>query len=153
MLCESVRKIFKAKSNILETDFFAHDEQRNSREFLVCRTQQMTQYRSIADARIEIEKAVSGREWTTSGIATAGEATLPAPEEAPRGVLGGWAGLAAGLILGGLVTWFGVQALALATEAFFVFNVALIVVWLVLCVGIVREHRKLSEEAAPDASA
>ena len=32
----------------------------------------------IADARIEIERAVAGREWTTSGIAAVDPSRLPA---------------------------------------------------------------------------
>lgn len=47
----------------------------------------------------------------------------------------------------------GVQVLALATAAFFIFNVALILVWLVLCVGIVRRHRELAEGTAGPATA
>ena len=46
----------------------------------------------------------------------------------------------------------GVQILALATETFFVFNVALVVIWLFLCFGIVRGHRELVQEAAVDAA-
>lgn len=46
----------------------------------------------------------------------------------------------------------GVQIFALATEVFFVFNVVLVVVWLVLCFGIVRGHRELVQEATLDAA-
>ena len=47
----------------------------------------------------------------------------------------------------------GVQFLALATEAFFVFNVALVLVWLFFCFAVVREHRRLSVDPDPDAVA
>jgi AAA family ATP:ADP antiporter len=41
----------------------------------------------------------------------------------------------------------GVQLLDLATDSYFVFNVALVLVWLVLSVDVIRKHRELSEEA------
>jgi AAA family ATP:ADP antiporter len=41
----------------------------------------------------------------------------------------------------------GVQVLALATDSYFIFNVALVLVWLVLSVDVIRKHRELSEEA------
>jgi AAA family ATP:ADP antiporter len=42
----------------------------------------------------------------------------------------------------------GVQWLALQTQVFFVINVALVLVWLVLAVGVSRGHKRLAEEAA-----
>lgn len=44
----------------------------------------------------------------------------------------------------------GVQFLALATEAFFVFNVSLVVLWVAFTLLLIREHRKASEEIASD---
>ena len=41
----------------------------------------------------------------------------------------------------------GVQWLALATQVFFVFNVALVLGWLVLAVAITRDHKRLVEAA------
>ncbi|MGD8375652.1 MAG: protein kinase [Acidobacteriota bacterium] len=58
----------------------------------------------IADARIEIERALATREWTTSGIAAA----APAEAAASRTPAPGWriwASLLAGLLLGVAVTW------------------------------------------------
>ena len=45
----------------------------------------------------------------------------------------------------------GVHLLALATEEFFVFNVMLVLCWLLAGVLLVREHRRASE-AASDSS-
>jgi len=42
----------------------------------------------------------------------------------------------------------GVQLLDLATDSYFVFNVFLVLVWLVLSFDVIRKHRELSEEAA-----
>jgi AAA family ATP:ADP antiporter len=39
----------------------------------------------------------------------------------------------------------GVQLLALSTRAFFVINVALVVIWILLAFVVIREHRRLSE--------
>ena len=39
----------------------------------------------------------------------------------------------------------GVQWLALATEMFFVFNVALVLAWFAFAALLIREHRKASE--------
>jgi len=44
----------------------------------------------------------------------------------------------------------GVQVLALATETFFVFNVSLVVLWLVFTLLLIREHRSASEAARVD---
>ncbi|MDJ0847460.1 MAG: Npt1/Npt2 family nucleotide transporter [Myxococcota bacterium] len=52
-----------------------------------------------------------------------------------------------------LTVLIGVQVLALATEAFFVFNVALVLLWGYYAVRVVREHRRLCEEAGIDARA
>ncbi len=52
-----------------------------------------------------------------------------------------------------LTVLIGVQVLALSTELFFVFNVALVLVWFYYAVRVVREHRKLCEEAGIDARA
>jgi AAA family ATP:ADP antiporter len=41
----------------------------------------------------------------------------------------------------------GVQLLDLATDSYFVFNVALVLVWLALTFDVIRKHRELSEEA------
>ena len=46
----------------------------------------------------------------------------------------------------------GVRLLALPTASFFVINVALVVVWLVLAVVVVREHRRISQGISPDAA-
>jgi AAA family ATP:ADP antiporter len=45
----------------------------------------------------------------------------------------------------------GAQMLSLATEAFFAFNVALVLIWLVFALIVVREHRSLTEALGPDA--
>ncbi len=42
----------------------------------------------------------------------------------------------------------GVQLLDLATDSYFIFNVALVLVWLALTFDVIRKHRELSEEAA-----
>jgi AAA family ATP:ADP antiporter len=47
----------------------------------------------------------------------------------------------------------GVQWLALQTQVFFVFNVALVLVWLILAVAVTRDHQRLAEEAAGRATA
>ena len=54
--------------------------------------------------------------------------------------------------LAALTVLVGVQALALSTEAFFAFTVALVLVWLSLSVATVREHARLSREAGLGAS-
>jgi AAA family ATP:ADP antiporter len=41
----------------------------------------------------------------------------------------------------------GVQLLALSTQSFFVLNVVLVVIWIVLAWVVIREHRRLSEHA------
>ena len=46
----------------------------------------------------------------------------------------------------------GVQWLALATQVFFAFNVALVLVWLVLSVAVTRGHKRLVESAAGNAA-
>ena len=38
----------------------------------------------------------------------------------------------------------GVEFLALTTQQFFIFNIGLVVLWLVFAVMLVREHRKAS---------
>jgi AAA family ATP:ADP antiporter len=43
----------------------------------------------------------------------------------------------------------GVQLLDLATDSYFVFNVALVLVWLALTFDVIRKHRELSEEVPP----
>ena len=43
----------------------------------------------------------------------------------------------------------GVQLLALSTSGFFVFNVILVLCWLIAGVLLVREHRRASLSAAP----
>jgi AAA family ATP:ADP antiporter len=45
----------------------------------------------------------------------------------------------------------GAQMLSLATETFFAFNVALVVIWLGFALIVVREHRRLAEAPVPDA--
>jgi AAA family ATP:ADP antiporter len=42
----------------------------------------------------------------------------------------------------------GVQLLDLATDSYFIFNVALVLVWLALTFDVIRKHRELSEEAS-----
>ncbi len=42
----------------------------------------------------------------------------------------------------------GVQVLDLATDSYFVFNSALVLVWLWLAIDVIRRHRRLAEEAA-----
>jgi AAA family ATP:ADP antiporter len=46
----------------------------------------------------------------------------------------------------------GVQWLALATQMFFVFNVALVLAWLVLAAAVTRDHKRLAEQAAGHAA-
>ena len=41
----------------------------------------------------------------------------------------------------------GVQLLALSTRSFFVLNVALVVIWILLAFVVIREHRRLSEQS------
>ena len=41
----------------------------------------------------------------------------------------------------------GVQLLALSTRSFFVLNVALVVIWILLAFVVIREHRRLSERS------
>jgi AAA family ATP:ADP antiporter len=43
--------------------------------------------------------------------------------------------------------WFGTK-LALSNQGYFAFNVALVIVWLVVAVVLIREHRKLTEANA-----
>ena len=45
----------------------------------------------------------------------------------------------------------GVRVLGLATAGFFVFNVALVLVWIVFGLVVVRDHRRLTEALGPDA--
>ena len=47
----------------------------------------------------------------------------------------------------------GVQLLTLPTASFFVFNVALVLLWIFYAVRVIREHRRLSEAADADAPA
>jgi AAA family ATP:ADP antiporter len=42
----------------------------------------------------------------------------------------------------------GVQMLDLATDSYFVFNAALVIVWLALTFDVIRRHRRLAEEAS-----
>jgi preprotein translocase subunit YajC len=39
----------------------------------------------------------------------------------------------------------GVQLLAMATRTYFIFNVSLVLLWLVFTVMLIREHRKASQ--------
>ena len=41
----------------------------------------------------------------------------------------------------------GVQFLALSTQSFFVLNVALVVIWIILAFLVIREHRRLSDQS------
>ena len=45
----------------------------------------------------------------------------------------------------------GVRVLGLATAGFFVFNVGLVLVWIVFGLVVVRDHRRLTEALGPDA--
>ncbi len=45
----------------------------------------------------------------------------------------------------------GLRMLSLATETFFVFNVALVLIWVFFALVVVREHRRLTEALPPDA--
>lgn len=49
--------------------------------------------------------------------------------------------------LAALTVLVGVEFLALSTQGFFVFTVALVLIWIWLCVVVVREHRRVSGEA------
>lgn len=51
--------------------------------------------------------------------------------------------------LAAATTLVGVHFLALETQSYFVVNVALVVVWLLLGIVVVREHRRLAEGASP----
>jgi len=44
----------------------------------------------------------------------------------------------------------GVQLLSLATRQFFIFNVSLVVLWLIFGIMLVREHRKATAAGMPD---
>jgi AAA family ATP:ADP antiporter len=44
-----------------------------------------------------------------------------------------------------LTVLIGVQLLALSTQSFFVLNVGLVFIWIVLAFVVIREHRRLSE--------
>jgi AAA family ATP:ADP antiporter len=44
-----------------------------------------------------------------------------------------------------LTVLIGVQLLALSTQAFFVLNVALVLIWIAFAFVVIREHRHLSE--------
>ncbi len=50
-----------------------------------------------------------------------------------------------------LTVLIGVRVLGLATAGFFVFNVALVLVWIVFGLVVVRDHRRLTEALGPDA--
>jgi AAA family ATP:ADP antiporter len=50
--------------------------------------------------------------------------------------------------LAALTALVGVQLLDLATDSYFVFNAALVLVWLALAFDVIRRHRRLAEEAA-----
>ncbi len=63
----------------------------------------------IGDARIEIEKALSGREWTTSGIRAAAVTPAAAPGRLPRFLP--WAVAAIMAVALGGVTWRQIQTL------------------------------------------
>jgi AAA family ATP:ADP antiporter len=39
----------------------------------------------------------------------------------------------------------GVQLLALSTQSFFVLNVVLVFIWIILAFAVIREHRRFSE--------
>jgi AAA family ATP:ADP antiporter len=51
-----------------------------------------------------------------------------------------------------LTVLIGVRMLGLATAGFFAFNVTLVLVWIFFAVIVVREHRRLTEEAPPHAA-
>ena len=53
--------------------------------------------------------------------------------------------------LAALTVLVGAQMLSLATETFFAFNVALVVIWIFFALIVVREHRRVTEAPAPDA--
>jgi AAA family ATP:ADP antiporter len=42
----------------------------------------------------------------------------------------------------------GVQVLDLATDSYFVFNIGLVLVWIAIAFEVIRQHRRLSQEAA-----
>jgi predicted metal-binding membrane protein len=50
-----------------------------------------------------------------------------------------------------LTVLIGVRMLGLPTAGFFVFNVGLVLVWIVFGLVVVREHRRLTEALGPDA--
>jgi AAA family ATP:ADP antiporter len=50
-----------------------------------------------------------------------------------------------------LTVLIGVRVLGLPTAGFFVFNVALVLVWIVFGLVVVREHRRLIEASGSDA--
>ena len=50
--------------------------------------------------------------------------------------------------LAAVTTMVGVQVLGWATDSYFIFNAALVLVWLALTLNVIRRHRQLSEEAA-----
>jgi hypothetical protein len=52
-----------------------------------------------------------------------------------------------------LTVMVGVQLLALTTQAFFVFNVALVLGWLGFAVAVVQQHGRLVREAPAHAAA
>lgn len=52
--------------------------------------------------------------------------------------------------LAAATTLVGVHVLALATSSYFVINVVLALVWLLLGIVVVREHRKLAEQVQPE---
>jgi AAA family ATP:ADP antiporter len=51
--------------------------------------------------------------------------------------------------LAAATTLVGVHVFALATESYFVVNLALVALWLLLGVVVVREHRRLAEQVSP----
>lgn len=54
--------------------------------------------------------------------------------------------------LAALTTLVGVQILALATDTLFAVNVVLVVVWLAVAWGVVRQHRRLARRTSADAA-
>jgi AAA family ATP:ADP antiporter len=50
--------------------------------------------------------------------------------------------------LAALTVLIGGHVLDLATDTFFGFNVALVLLWLLVCIEVIRRHRRLAEEAA-----
>jgi len=51
--------------------------------------------------------------------------------------------------LAALTVLFGVQIFALATSSFFAFNVALTIIWLIVSLVVIREHRLLAQSPQP----